>query len=146
MMKNKAYLLNTLLAVVVGIALLAIVLVRTFLPQMISPRVSIPNLVLLSLVALVLEHYIAKDADRCYICIPLFAVITFGLLPWVAGYIPAGAIWKLAVGGGVVFTVTTFLFSSICERLSSGPAAKAAPFISGVGLYLAAQCLTGIIF
>ena len=145
-MKNKAYLLNTLLAIVVGIAMLAIVLLRTFLPQMIIPRVSIPNMVLLSLVALVLEHLIAKGADRCYICIPVFAAITFGLLPWVAGYIPAGEIWKLAVGGGVTFTVTTFLFSSICERLSSGPVAKAAPFISAVGLYFAAQCLTGIIF
>lgn len=145
-MKNRAYLLNTLLAVVVGVAMLAIVLVRTFLPQMIIPRVSIPNFVLLSIIALVLDAYFAKGANRCYICIPIFAAITFGLLPWAAGYIPAAEIWKLALGGGVVFTVTTWLFSSICDRLSSGPAAKAAPLISGIGLCLAAQCLTGIVF
>ena len=31
------------------------------------------------------------------------------------------------------------------ERLSSGPVAKAAPVLSALGLYLAAQCFAGII-
>ena len=142
---KKTYVLNTILAVVVGIALAAIILVHTFLPNFVIPKVSIPNLVLLSLIALVLDHYIARGADRCYICIPVFAVITFGLLPFCAGYIPAAEIWKLAIGGGAVFTVTTFLFTSVQDRLSSGPACKAAPVISALGLYFAAQCLTGIL-
>lgn len=142
---KKTYVLNTILAVVVGIALAAIILVHTFLPNFVIPKVSIPNLVLLSLVALVLDHYIARGADRCYICIPVFAVITFGLLPFCAGYIPAAEIWKLAIGGGAVFTITTFLFTSVQDRLSSGPACKAAPVISALGLYFAAQCLTGIL-
>jgi len=145
-MKNKAYMINTILAVVVGIALLAMVLVRTFLPQFILPKVNIPNLVLISLIALVLDYYLARGADRCYICIPVFALITFGLLPWVAGFMPAAEIWKLALGGCIVFTATTWLFTSICDRLSSGPACKAAPIISALGLYFAAQCLTGMIF
>ena len=142
---KKSYVLNTILAVVVAIALLAIILVHTFLPNFVIPKVSIPNLVLLSLIALVLDHYIARGADRCYICIPVFAIITFGLLPFCAGYIPAAEIWKLAIGGGVVFTIVTFLFTSVQDRLSSGPARKAAPVISALGLYFAAQCLTGII-
>lgn len=142
---KKIYVLNTILAVVVGIALAAIILVHTFLPNFVIPKVSIPNLVLLSLIALVLDHYIARGADRCYICIPVFAVITFGLLPFCAGYIPAAEIWKLAIGGGAVFTITTFLFTSVQDRLSSGPACKAAPVISALGLYFAAQCLTGIL-
>lgn len=142
---KKTYVLNTILAVVVAIALTAIILVHTFLPNFVIPKVSIPNLVLLSLIALVLDHYIARGADRCYICIPVFAVITFGLLPFCAGYIPAAEIWKLAIGGGAVFTITTFLFTSVQDRLSSGPACKAAPVISALGLYFAAQCLTGIL-
>ena len=142
---KKSYVLNTLLAAVVGIALLAVMLVHTFLPNFVVPKVSIPNLVALSLIALVLDHYITRGADRCYICIPVFAIITFGLLPYCAGYIPAAEIWKLAIGGGVVFTITTILFSSVQDRLSSGPAKKAAPIISALGLYLAAQCLTGIL-
>ena len=145
-MKNKAYILNSLLAIVVGIAMLAIVLVRTFLPQMIIPRVSIPNIMALCLIALVLEAYIVKGADRCYICVPFFSAVAFGLLPWIVGYIPAADIWKLALGGGAVFTVVTWLYTSATERISSGPAAKAAPVVSALGLYFAVQCLTGIIF
>ena len=144
-MKNKSYLLNTLLAAVIGLAMLAAVLLKTFLPQLILPRVSIPALTLISLIALVAEHYLAKGAQRCYICIPVFAAISFGLLPWIVGYIPAGEIWKLALGGAAVFTAVAFLFSSSCERLSSGPASKAAPLVCAAGLYLASQCLTGIL-
>jgi len=47
--------------------------------------------------------------------------------------------------GGVVFTVTAWLFTSIQDRLSSGPACKAAPVVSAFGLYLAAQAFTGIL-
>ena len=66
-MKNKTYILNTLLAVVLGVYLLVCVLVRTFAHNIILPKVNIPNLTLLSLVALVLDHYLAPDAKRCYI-------------------------------------------------------------------------------
>lgn len=141
---KKTYVLNTILAAVLGAALLAMVLMRTFLPQFIIPRANIPNLALISLVALVLDRYIAPGAQRCYICIPVLACICFGLLPWAAGYIPAGEIWKLAVSGAIVFTAVTFLFTSIQDRLSSGPASKAAPIVCALGLYFAAQCLTGI--
>jgi len=143
-MKNKIYVLNTLLAAVVGIALLAIVIVRSFLPALIIPRVTIPNLVILSLIALVLDHYIASGAKRCWICIPVFAVITFGVLPCAAGYVLPNEAWKIALLGGAVFTVTAWLFTSIQDRISSGPSAKAAPVISAVGLYFAAQCLQSI--
>ena len=50
----------------------------------------------------------------------------------------------LALAGGVVFTATTFLFSSMTERIASGPVKKLAPIVSAAGLWLAAQCLTGI--
>ena len=144
-MKNKTYLLNTLLAAVLGCALLIAVLVRTFFPIIIIPRLNIPNMVLLSLAVLLLDHYLAPNAKRCYICIPVFSAVTFGLLPWAACFVGAVAAVKLAVAGGVVFTVTTWLFSSIQERLSSGPDCKAAPVVSAVGLYLAAQCFAGIL-
>ena len=143
-MKNRDYMLNTILAVVVGVALLAIVLVHTFLPAVVIPKISVPNLLVLSLIALVLEYYLAPGAYRCYICIPVFSALTFGLLPWVAGYVPAAEVWKLALGGCIVFTAATWLFTSMCSRIASGPASKAAPVISALGLYFAAQCLTGI--
>lgn len=144
-MKNKTYVLNTLLAVVLGVYLMICVFVRTFAPAIIIPKASIPNMVLLSLVALVLDHYMAPDARRCYICIPVLSVAAFGLLPFAACFVGAGEAVKLALVGGLVFTVTTWLFSTIQERLSSGPAARASAFFSAVSLYMAAQCFMGIL-
>ena len=144
-MKNKTYILNTFLAVVLGVYLVTCVLVRTFAPTIILPKANIPNMVLLSLVALVLDHYVAPDAKRCYICIPLFGALAFGLLPFAACFAGAAEALKLALVGGLTFTVTTWLFTTIQERLSSGPAAKASAFFSAVSLYMAAQCFMGIL-
>ena len=144
-MKNHTYLLNTLLAAVLGLALLAAVLVRAFAPIIISPQLNIPNMVLVSLVALLLDHYLAPGAKRCWICIPVLSVVTFGLLPWAACFVGVPEAVKLAVVGGIVFTATAWLFTSIQDRLSSGPACKAAPVVSAMGLYLAAQAFMGIL-
>ena len=143
-MKNKTYILSTLLALVFALALLVAIFVRTFAPNIILPRLDIPNLVLISLAALLLDHYLVPGAKRCYICIPVFSAIIFGLLPWAAAFVNALQALTLALAGGCVFTVTTWLFTSIQDRLSSGPQAKAAPILSALGLYLAAQCLAGI--
>ena len=144
-MKKNTYTLNTILAAVLGAALLVCIFVRTFAPRMILPALDIPNLVLISLVALVLDHYLAPNADRCYICVSVFSAITFGLLPFAAAFVGAMEALKLAVAGGIVFTVMTWLFSSVQDRLSTGPAAKAAPVVSAFGLYLAVQGLMGMI-
>ena len=143
-MKKNTYTLNTLLAAVLGVVLLAAVLVRTFAPRMILPLLDAPNMVLISMAALVLDHYLAGDAKRCYICIPVLSAVTFGLLPYAACFVGALEALKLAVFGGVVFTTCTWLFSSAVDRLSSGPAAKAAPILSALGIYLASQCLMGM--
>lgn len=144
-MKNKTYILNTFLTAVLGIYLLVAVVVRTFCPQIILPKANIPNLVLISLVALVLEHYLVPEAKRSYICICVLSAVTFGILPYAAAFTTPLESVKLAVVGGVVFTVTTWLFTTIQDRLSSGPAAKASAFFSAVSLYMAAQCFIGMI-
>jgi len=144
-MKNKTYFLSTALAAVFGLLLLAAVLIRTFFPLVILPKLDIPGLVLISVVVLLLDHYLAPKAERCYICISLFSAVTFGLLPAAAGFAGGLEAVKLGVIGGVVFTVTTILYTSIQERLSSGPACKLAPALSALGLYLAGQCFAGIL-
>ena len=144
-MKKNTYTLNTLLAVVLGMALLIAVLVRTFAPRMILPELDIPNMALISLTALVLDHYLAPGAKRCYICIPVFSAITFGLLPFAACFVGGAEALKLAVAGGILFTAMTWLYSSVQDRLSTGPAAKAAPVVSAFGIYLAIQALMGMI-
>ena len=47
--------------------------------------------------------------------------------------------------GGVVFAVTAFLFTSVTDRLQTGPKARGALLVSSVGIWLAAQCFAGII-
>lgn len=143
-MKNKTYILNTFLAAILGIYYLIAVIIRAFAPQIILPKSDIPNMVLISLIALVLDHYLAPGAKRCYVCIPLFSAITFGLLPYAAAFVAPLEALKLGFIGAVVFTLTTLLFSTIQERLSSGPAAKASAFFSAVSLYMAAQCFMGL--
>ncbi len=142
---NKKYTLNTLLAAILGAVLLICLLVRVFLPRMILPQFTAGNLVLVSLIALVLDHYLARDADRCYICIPLFAFLTFTVLPLASCFVGIVDALKIGLLGAATFTATTWLFSSMVDRISTGPAAKAAPIISALGLYLAAQGLLGIL-
>ncbi len=144
-MKNKTYILNTLLAAVLGVYLLIAVFVRTFCPAVILPQANIPNMVLISLIALVLDHYLFPDAKRCYICIPVLSAVTFGLLPFAACFVSMAEALKLAAVGCLTFTATTWLFTTIQDRLSSGPAARASAFFSAVSLYMAAQCFVGIL-
>ena len=145
-MKHKTYTLSTVLTAVLAAVLAAMVLVRTFAPRIILPIFDIPTLTAISLIALVLDHWLAPGAKRCWICIPVFAVLSFGLLPLAAGMVaPANAL-GLALTGAVIFTVCTFVFTDLQDRLSSGPAAKLAPLMSAVGIWLAVQAFAGIGF
>lgn len=143
-MKNKTYLLNTLLAAVLGVWLLVCVVVKTFAPAAILPVLDVPNLTLITLAALLLDHFLAPGAKRCYICIPVFSVVTFGLLPLAVGLVTLSGAWKLALLGGVVFTAVTWLFSSMVSRIASGKASHAAAVVSALGLYLAVQGFGGM--
>ena len=144
-MKNNKYLLNTILAAVVFAVLAVMLVVRVCLPAAVLPPINIPNMVLLSVIALLLEHFLTRGNPRCYICIPVFGAITFGILPLMAGFACQHTFWKCGLVGGVVFTVTTFLFTSAQDRLLTGPKARAAMVITALGIYLASQCFAGII-
>ena len=144
-MKNNKYFLNTLLVAVLFSVMAAFMVLRAIQPPVILLPLNIPNMVLISLVTLLLEHYLAPGNDRCYICIPVLAALTFGLLPLMAGFACQHTFWKFGLVGGAVFAVTTFLFTSMTDRLLSGPKVSFSPLASAVGLYLAAQCFAGII-
>ena len=144
-MKNNKYFLNTILAVVVFVACAIALLVRVWLPAAVIPVLNIPNMVLLSVIALLLEHFLTMGNPRCYICIPVFGVLTFGILPLMAGFACQHTFWKFGLVGGVVFTITTFLFTSAQERLLTCPKAKAAIVVTSIGIWLASQCFAGII-
>ena len=144
-MKNKTYTLNTVLTAVLAAVLAVMVVLRAVSPQLILMQFDIVSITGISLIALVLDHYLAKGAKRCYICIPVFAAIAFGLLPFAACFVGALEALKLALLGGVIFTAATWLYTTMVDRISSGPVAKAAPIISALGLYLAVQCFAGLL-
>ena len=144
-MKNNQYFLNTILAVVVFAACAIALLVRVWLPAAVIPELNIPNMVTLSVIALLLEHFLTKGNPRCYICIPILGALTFGILPLMAGFACRHDFWKFGLVGAVVFTATTFLFTSATDRLLTGPKARAAAVITGIGIILAAQCFASII-
>ena len=144
-MKNNKYLLNTILAAVVFAACAIALLVRVWIPAAIIPVLNIPNRVALSVIALLLEHFLAGGNPRCYMCIPVFGALTFGILPLMAGFACQHTFWKFGLVGAVVFTVATFLFTSAQDRLLTGPKAKAAIVVTAAGIWLASQCFAGII-
>ena len=117
-MKKNTYFLNIALAAVYGIAMVAETLVHAFLPRVILPQWNASELVLVSLAALLLDYYMAPGSKRCYICIPVFSAITFGLLSF-GGYLGIAEALRIAVLGGVVFTATTWLFSSMVVMVIS---------------------------
>ncbi len=143
-MSKKFDLSGILLAGVSGVYMLTLMLIRAFAPAIIIPKFDILTVLSLSLVALVLDYYISKECKRNYLLSALYGFLIFGIFPWVACFVEIIATLKLAIISAVIFTAATFIFDSIINRLSSGPAGKIAPLISVVGLYLAAQCLMGI--
>ena len=144
-MKNNKFLLHMILAAVLFVALTIGLLVRVWLPAAIIPPLNIPNMVLLSLVALLVDYFLAKGAPRCYVCVVLFGVAAFAVLPLMAGFACIHDFWKYGVVGGITFAITTFLFTSAAQRLRTGPKAPAALVLTALGIYLAAQCFAGII-
>ena len=144
-MKKNTFLLPTLLVAVLFVAMLTGMLMQIFIPAVILPPLNIPNMVLLSLIALLLEYFFAKGSQRCYVCVVLFGLASFAVLPLMAGFACIHDFWKIGLVGGITFTITTFLFSSAIQRLRTGPKAPAAVILTALGIYLAAQCFAGII-
>ena len=144
-MKNNKYFRITALTIVVGVALAVCRLLRTIIPWGVLPELDIPNMTLLSLVALLLDHYLVPGEKAWKIGFLPLAMVIFGLLPFAAGFAGVGEALKLALVGGIVFAVTCWLFVQMQDRFSTGPATKVTPVFSALGLYLAAQCFSGII-
>ena len=144
-MKKTTFLLPMMLIAVLFVALLIGMLVQIFLPAAILPPLNIPNMVLLSLVALLLEHLISRNSARCYVCAALFGFASFAALPLMAGFACVHDFWKIGLVGGITFAITTCLFTSATDRLKTGPKAPLALVLTCVGIYLASQCFAGMV-
>lgn len=142
-MKNRNFLYGLLVAVLT--ALLAVgVLIRTFCPAAMLPPWSIPNLTAISLPVLVLDSLLFPGQNRNYGVTALVAALAFGLLPWAAGAVETGDVWRLALSGSGVFTAVTWLLSTMEQRISSGNGSRLALISGAMGIYLAVQVFSGM--
>ena len=134
-----------MLAVILGVALLIKLIVHAFAPAVVLPDLDIPNMVLLSLVAMLLEYYLKAGAERFYPGIFLLAALTFGFLTFAGGMASGREILNFAVIGGIAFTATALVFDSIADRISTGRSGKLTLVVCAFGIYLAVQGFAGIL-
>ena len=140
-MKNRTTILNTILAAVLGVVLLVSIIVKTVSPHFILPEMNIPYIAAVSLVALVLTHFV-KTEEGCPVCQAILAAVTFAALPVVAG-LAAAPIWKLALVGGIVFAALNAMFTAMEKRMELADTWKYAVIPGAFGLFLACQCFAG---
>lgn len=142
-MKEKTWLLNTLLAMVLGAGLLIGEVSRAFVPNEVLPNLDITAMVAITLIALLVEYYMAGAGKRAWAVQILLAAVTFLALPWAADLFYAGV--KTALCGGIVFGITTWLFDSIVKRMKVTTEGKGSLIPAAFILYLACQCFMGMI-
>ena len=108
-MKKNTYTLNTVLAAILGVVLLAAVLVRTFGPRFILPQLDIPNLVLISLAALLVDHYLAPESNR-----PLCSIsLTYPGISAIAGDASENSIATVSISERAILTFFLMSYSSL---------------------------------
>ena len=69
----------------------------------------------------------------------------FALLPWCAGVTGDVPVWVLGLAGAAVFGIACLLYTAALERIATGPSAPLAPVGTAFMLYLAGQCLSGLL-
>lgn len=144
-MRTSPFFANVLLSALLGILLLVAVIARTFAPQLLFPKLNIPAMAALSLITLLLRHYLAPQSSHRYSIGALFGALTFAILPWSCAFLSLGDALRTGAAGGIVFTATAWLFAAIEQRLADSDTSPAAPIICALGLYLAAQGFMGIL-
>ena len=141
-MKKNTMMVNTLLAVVLGVGLLVGMIWRTFMPYVVLPELDVNAMVGITLIALLLEYFAAGVQKRKWLLQIVYAAVTFAVLVFVAGVSEKGYLFYLS--GGVVFGVVTFLFDSMVKRLEITTDKKIAIIPTAFVLYLACQCFMGM--
>lgn len=141
-MKKDTMMVNTLLAVVLGIGLLVGMVWRTFMPFVILPPLDAIAVVGITLIALVSEYYMVGKVKRNWGMQILLAAVTFGGLGMAAGVAAVGV--NTYIMGAAVFAALTFVFDSMVSRLEVTTDKKCAVIPTAFVLYLACQCFVGI--
>lgn len=142
-MEKKSFVLNVLLAVVLGAGLLVGIVWSAIQPNVVLSNLDVPAMAALVLIALLIEYLWKGTEKRAWAVQIVLAAVTFAVLPFTAGY--AGAGIKLTVCGTASFAVLTWLFDSMAERMSVTCDRKCAMIPTAFVMYLACQCFMGMI-
>lgn len=147
-MKHNPLKRSALLAVVVGAACLALALAGALAPMAIRPKFDLVMILGLSLVALTLDAYLGASSRLSWPALlanTALGGIAFGLLPWCAGVAGTAPAWALGLAGAAVFGVASLLYTAALERIATGSKAPLAPAGTALMLFLAGQCLSGLL-
>ena len=145
MKARNSYLSSILLTIEIFILCLAALFIRILIPSAILPHISLPMLVLLTLIPLTCEYYLVKAPHNLCLFNIILAGISFTLLPLCAGIDVSLPLWQLCIVSIVTYGISAAAFASIERRITSGPACILVPIASAFMLYLASQCLQGLI-
>lgn len=138
---------SALLAIVVGAACLALALAGALAPLAIRPRFDLVMILGLSLIALTLDAYWNPPSLSWPALLANAALggVVFALLPWCAGVAGTASVWALGLAGAAVFGIACLLYTAALERIATGPKAPLAPAGTALMLFLAGQCLSGLL-
>ena len=142
-MEKKSLFLNVLLAVVLGAGLLVGIVWTAFQPNVVLPDLDLPATAAIVLIALLIEYHAKGIQERAWVPQTILAAVTFAVLPFAAGYVGAGI--GVTVYGTALFTVITWLFDSVAERMSVTTDCKGVMIPTAFVMYLAFQCLMGVL-
>ena len=142
-MEKKNFVLNVLLAAVLGAGLLVGMVWKAFQPNVVLADLELPAIAALVLIALVIEYLWKGTQKRAWAVQIVLAAITFAVIPFAAGY--AGTGIGLILCGTAMFTVLTWIFDSVAERLDVTCDCKCAMIPTAFVMYLACQCFMGMI-
>ena len=142
-MEKKNFVLNVLLAVVLGAGLFVGIVWSAFLPNVVLADLDLTAFAALVLIALVIEYLWKGTQKRAWAVQIALAAVTFAVLPMAAGYVDAGL--KMILCGTVLFAALTWVFDSVAERMNATTDCKFAMIPTAFVMFLACQSLMGMI-
>ncbi len=134
-----------MLTLVNGIILIVMVVLRVFLPTADLMKFQIPSIAGISLVSLLLTHYLGEEEKKSPIRNLVFGALVFGVLPLLAGFVGMEDFVILAATGGVEYALISWIFRSMLERMENTAKTRVEPFLIAFILFLAFQAFENIV-
>ena len=144
MMKQR-YLKSIIYIGIITIASLVALVSNSFFPDIMFPSISIPMFVLFAALAQMLAYYLKIDDEGCPFVSALFASIASVVLPLLARFDLRHSAWIMLLVSYAVYLAIDFIYSSMADRMKSGPKAILAPAVNCLLLFLASEAFMGLL-